>query len=78
MTIIWKAELDSEDGVHKYDCKVVRIRDYVGQLTVIDIDTKEKIIDEEVDLTYNAIVGADIMDISLWEEKILSVIDGGF
>ena len=68
--IIWEAELDQ-----KYDCKVIRNTEYLGQLTVIDIETGNKLLDEEVTLAYGARFGADIGDIDYWEAKILEVID---
>ena len=70
-TIVWESELDN-----KYDCKVIRNTEYLGQLTVIDIETGNKLLDEQVSLAFGARFGVDISDISYWEAKILEVIDG--
>lgn len=67
---IWESELDN-----KYDCKVIRNTEYLGQLTVIDIETGNKLLDEQVSLAFGARFGVDISDINYWEAKILEVID---
>ena len=67
---IWESELDN-----KYNCKVIRKTEYLGQLTVIDIETGNKLLDEEVTLAFGARFGVDISDISYWENRIIEVID---
>lgn len=67
--IIWEAKLDDI-----YDCKVTRIGEYRGKLTVTDSSNKV-LLDEEVGLMYDAQFGPDISDVALWEEKIVNLID---
>lgn len=68
---IWEAELDN-----KYDCKVTRVDEYTGVLSVIDIETGNKLLEENVTLAYGAQFGADMVDIMEWEDRIIEIIDG--
>lgn len=70
MDNIWTAQLDN-----RYDCKVTRKDQSTGVLTVIDTNTGNELINEEVVLSYDALFGPDIMDINSWEGRILEVID---
>ncbi len=67
--IIWEANLDEV-----YDCKVTRIDEYKGRLTVTDLFDKV-VLDEEVSLMYGARFGPDIDDVSLWQDRCVEVID---
>jgi hypothetical protein len=67
--VVWEAKLDEV-----YDCKVTRIDEYKGRLTVTDLFDKV-LLDEEVTLTYGASFGPDISDVALWEDKSVEVID---
>jgi|694.fasta_scaffold16024_2 hypothetical protein len=66
MKPIWEAELDN-----RYACKVTRVHEYAGLLTVIDTTNGNKLLEEEVTLSFAAIFGADYADIMEWENKIL-------
>ncbi len=68
---IWEADLDN-----RYDCKVTRVGDYTGILTVEDRTTGNTLLSEEVELSYGAQFGADMADIGYWEERIIGIIDG--
>ena len=67
--IVWEAKLDEV-----YDCKVTRIDDYKGNLTVIDMFDRV-LLEEEVGLMYGATFGPDVSDVALWENKCVEVID---
>lgn len=67
---IWEASLDN-----RYDCKVERIDEYGGRLTVVDTETKNLMLDENVSLMYGARFGPDMSDVAHWEEMIIEVID---
>lgn len=67
--IIWESQLD---GV--FDCKVERIDERVGRLTVID-QFDRMLLNKEVGLSYGAMFGPDVSDIALWEDMIIKVID---
>ena len=67
--IIWEAQLDEV-----YDCKVTRIDEHTGKLTVID-QFDRVLIEEEVGLMYGAMFCPDISDVSIWRDKCVEVID---
>lgn len=67
--IVWEAKLDEV-----YDCKVTRIDEYKGKLTVTDL-SNNVLLDEEVGLMYGARFGPDVSDVALWEDKCVEVID---
>lgn len=67
---VWEASLD-----HRYDCKVERIDEYTGRLTVVDTETSKLMLDESVGLMYGARFGPDISDVAHWEDMIVEVID---
>jgi hypothetical protein len=67
--VVWEAQLDEV-----YDCKVTRIDEYKGKLTVID-QFDRVLLEEEVGLMYGAMFGPDIADVSHWEDKCVEVID---
>lgn len=63
---IWEAELDN-----RYACKVTRTDNSTGVLSVIDNTNGNELLNESVILSYDAIFGADLVDIIEWENKIL-------
>lgn len=68
--VVWKTKLDK-----KYQCEVVRIDGYKGLLTVVDEETDELVLKEEVGLSYGAQFGPDMGDVALWQEKIINAVD---
>lgn len=68
---IWEASLDN-----RYDCKVERVEDYLGHLTVVDTETSKTMLDEDVSLMYGARFGPDVADVAFWEDMIIKAIDG--
>lgn len=67
--IIWESQLDEI-----YDCKVTRIDEYKGKLTMTD-QFDRVLFDEEVVLMYGARFGPDISDVALWQNRCVEVID---
>lgn len=67
---IWEASLDN-----RYDCKVERVEDYLGRLTVVDTESKKIMLDEDVPLMYGSRFGPDVSDVARWEDMIIEVID---
>lgn len=67
--IIWEEKLDD-----LYNCKVTRISEYKGKLTMVD-PFDRILLDEEVDLMYGAVFGPDISDVALWQDKCIEFID---
>lgn len=68
--IIWESKLDEV-----FDCKVERIDESRGKLTVID-QFDRILLDKEVGLSYGAVFGPDVADVALWEDMVIKVIDG--
>ena len=69
--VVWESNLDN-----RYDCKVTRNSEYSGQLKVLDTETNQDLLDEEVFLSYGAFFGPDAADVSDWRDKIITVVDG--
>jgi hypothetical protein len=69
--VIWESNLDN-----RYDCKVTRNLEYTGQLKVLDTETNQVLLDEEVRLSYGASFGPDVFDVADWRDKIIAVVDG--
>lgn len=69
--IVWEANLDE-----KYDCKVTRLGEYVGTLTISE--NNKVIFSEEVALAYGAKFGADVEDITTWQDIIIDFIDSKY
>lgn len=67
--IIWEAKLDD-----LYECKVTRISEHKGKLTMLD-PFNRILIDREVGLLYGAVFGPDIEDVAYWEELCVAEID---
>jgi hypothetical protein len=69
--VIWESNLDN-----RYDCKVTRNLEYTGQLKVLDTETNQVLLDEEVFLSHGAFFGPDVADVADWRDKIVKVVDG--
>ena len=67
--IIWEAKLDE-----LYDCKVTRISENRGKLTMVD-PFDRILLEQDVGLLYGAVFGPDIDDVAYWEELCVKVID---
>lgn len=67
--IIWEETLDEV-----YECKVTRIDQYNGKLTMLDPFGKT-LLEKEVMLMYGAMFGPDISDVALWQDWCIEVID---
>lgn len=68
--IVWSSLLDNA-----YDCFVSRIGESLGQLRVVNIDTKEVLLDQEVELSYGAQFGPDVDDVAYWQDLCTQVVD---
>ena len=66
---IWESMLDN-----RYDCRVVRIGQYQGKLTVKDTNTDQILLSEDVGLMYDAQFGPDIADVLVWQDKCIAVV----
>jgi hypothetical protein len=69
--VVWESNLDN-----RYDCKVTRNSEYSGQLKVLDTETNQVLLDEEVRLSYGDAFGPDVADVADWRDKIVKVVDG--
>ena len=67
--IIWESKLDEV-----YDCKVERIDEGCGKLTVID-QFDRVLLSKEVKLSYSAVFGPDVADVAFWENLCVEIID---
>lgn len=67
--IIWESKLDDI-----YDCKVTRISENKGTLTMID-QFDRVLLEREVGLLYGAVFGPDIEDVAYWEDLCVEVVD---
>ena len=70
MMYVWETSLDE-----RYDCKVERIDEYMGRLTVVDTAASVLLLEENVTLAYNAVFGADVADVALWQEMCIKAVD---
>lgn len=68
---IWQATLDD-----RYDCRVDRINEAHGHLTVTDTTDKKVLLSEEVTLSYGAAFGPDVDDVADWEVRCVQAVDG--
>lgn len=70
---IWSATVDNE----RFTVAVWPIegRTHVGTLKVTVNDTDEELLSDEVTVAFNAIFGADVADLAVWQEAAIDVID---
>lgn len=69
---IWESTVD--DGM--YECKVKRIGEREGILTVLNVTTQKTLLRTPVELAYGASFGPDVHDVAYWEELCINAIDG--
>jgi hypothetical protein len=69
---IWESTVD--DGM--YECKVKRIGEREGTLTVLNVTTQKTLLRTPVELAYGASFGPDVHDVAYWEELCINAIDG--
>lgn len=69
--IIWESILDSQ-----YICKVTRIDESTGCLTVRDSINAFMILEQTVALSYGAMYGPDRGDVAYWQDLCVEAIDG--
>lgn len=69
---IWESTVD--DGL--YECKVKRIAEREGILTVLNVTTQKTLLRTPVELAYGASFGPDVHDVAYWEELCINAIDG--
>ena len=69
---IWESTVD--DGM--YECKVNRIGEREGILTVLNVTTQKTLLKTPVELAYGASFGPDVHDVAYWEELCINAIDG--
>lgn len=67
---VWESRLDK-----KYQCSVTRLSERTGMLKVINEDTNTVLLEKEVGLSYGAVFGPDMDDVSTWEETCIEVVD---
>jgi len=69
---IWESTVD--DGL--YECKVKRIAEREGILTVLNVTTQKTLLRTPVELAYGASFGPDVHDVTYWQELCINAIDG--
>ena len=67
---VWETSLDE-----RYDCKVERVEQYMGRLTVVDTAASVLLLEETVSLAYDAVFGPDVADVALWQEMCIKAVD---
>ncbi len=67
---IWQATLDD-----RYDCRVERINEAHGLLTVNDTTNNQVLLSREVTLAYGAAFGPDVEDVAAWEDWCVEAVD---
>lgn len=70
MDKVWESKLDK-----KFECKVERTSKYQGHLSVIDVETKEVLLDQDVGLSYGAMFGPDMGDVAYWQDLCVEAVD---
>lgn len=69
--VIWADAVDN--GAWK--AKVVRTSERAGELTVTESATGRVVHRENVGLSYGAVFGPDIADVTQWQDTVINVID---
>jgi len=69
---IWESTVDN--GL--YECKVKRIAEREGILTVLNVTTQKTLLRTPVELAYGASFGPDVHDVTYWQELCINAIDG--
>jgi hypothetical protein len=68
--VIWEAVLDE-----KFRCSVTRINKRGGNLRVVETDTDQELLNQDVGLMYGARFGPDIEDVEKWQSICVAVVD---
>lgn len=68
--LVWQSMLDEV-----FDCRVTRISDRQGRLTVTDTKNSADLLDRDVDLSYGAQFGPDVADVGLWQQLCVDAVD---
>jgi hypothetical protein len=68
--ILWSGTLDN-----RYECTVEHTSQYKGQLRIFDNQTDSVLLIEEVGVSYGATFGADMGDVSDWQNRCSEFID---
>ena len=55
--------------------KVVRLKPYVGTLTVTNVESGEVIYNQNVGIAYDAAFGPDIDDVAAWQDITLEAVE---
>lgn len=72
MELVWEAFLD-----RRYQCEVERTSQYTGVLKIYDtLNEKKELFSKEVTLSYGAVFGPDVDDVSVWQDTVVDFIDG--
>ena len=67
---VWESVLDGQ-----YHCTVTRLSDYKGKLEVVHQETQKIILSKELGLSYRAIFGPDMDDVSVWQNLCIEAVD---
>lgn len=70
MTTVWESDLDNQ-----YDCKVTRIDEYNGTLTVVNKAEGNVLLCEAVTLAFGAAFGPDVADVLDWQDRCIRAVD---
>lgn len=70
MSIVWESDLDNQ-----YTCKVTRIDESNGTLTVVDKAEGNVLLCEAVTLSYGSVFGPDPIDVLDWQDRCIRVVD---
>lgn len=70
MDAIWESKLDN-----RFNCKVVRVDQSNGTLTVVDGTDDSVLLCSPVVLSYGAQFGPDVVDVSLWQDMCIRAVD---
>lgn len=69
--VIWADTVDNG----AWEAKVVGTSDRAGELTVTESATGQVVHRETVGLSYGAVFGPDVADLSQWQDTVINVID---
>jgi hypothetical protein len=69
--IVWETTLDD----HTWGCRVKRTEPYNGVLTVWRVKDGKEILSEPVTMAYDALFGPDVDDMTVWQNRVIEVVD---
>lgn len=71
-SVVWRSQLDD-----RYLIEVVRTGERTANLRVFDHTNNDAVLlTEDVGLSYGAVFGPDVEDVSDWKDRVLRLIDG--